>query len=111
MPTVKLADLGAAFDFVSFGSPYENNAYISRATGEIFWESEYLDDDEQDLPADLGNLDDYIAVPHKTELGLGKRLVLRFVGREIPEDYEEVKNIFSREGGVLPIQSAIGAKE
>jgi hypothetical protein len=99
MPTVKLGDLEAALMFVSSGSPNENNAYISRATGEIFWESEDLGIDDQELPADLGNPDDYIAVPHKTELELGKRLILRFVDREIPDEYDEVENIFRHKGG------------
>jgi hypothetical protein len=98
MPTVKLGDLEAAFMFVSAGTPFETNAYISRATGKIFWESEDLDDDEQERPADLGNPDGYIAIPRQTELELGQTLVLRFVSHEIPEEYEEVENIFRHKG-------------
>lgn len=95
--TLKYSDVEEAFDFVSFGTPYTHNAYISRATGEIFWESEFMDDEEE-LPEDLGDPDRYIYVPHKSELDLGKRLVLRFVAQELPDDYGEVEAIFSHEG-------------
>ena len=97
MIKVKFSEIEEAFDFVSSGSPYTHNAYVSRDTGEIFWESERVES-EADLPPDLGEPERYIYVPHRTELDLGKRLVLRFVNRELPDDYPEVEDYFHGDG-------------
>jgi hypothetical protein len=45
-------------------------------------------------------LDDerYLAIPHRNELDLGKRLVFAFVARCLPDDADEVRRIFSRRG-------------
>jgi hypothetical protein len=94
---VKWADLGLAFDFVSAGGLGENEAYLDRQSGKIYWRSDYADPAEEPLPH---NLDDerYVAIPHKNELDLGKPLVFDFVGQFLPDDYEEVRRIFSRKG-------------
>ena len=42
--------------------------------------------------------DDYIAIPHKTDLDLGKPLVIEFVRNHCPELRESVNAIFSRRG-------------
>ena len=98
MISVHYSDLLQAFEFVSFGSPYSHSAYISRATGEIFWESELMEEDEE-LPEDIGDPDKYITLPHKNEFDLGKRLVLRFCAGELSdEDYDKVEDIFTRKG-------------
>jgi hypothetical protein len=97
MPSVKFSDLQEAFEFVNFGSPYTHNAYISRTTGEIFWESEMMDGEEEP-PKDLGEPEHYIEIPHKNELDLGKRLVFRFVSSDLEEDYDEVEDVFRHKG-------------
>ena len=74
-----------------------NSAYISRKTGEIFWESDLIDKEEK-VPEDLGDPEHYIEVPHKRELDLDKRLVLRFVARNLPQEYEDVEEIFGHKG-------------
>ena len=40
----------------------------------------------------------YISIPDKRELDLGKPLVLDFAREFLPDDYEEVRQIFSRRG-------------
>ena len=40
----------------------------------------------------------YIAIPDKKELDLGKPLVLDFAREFLPDDYDEVRHIFSRRG-------------
>ena len=97
MPSVRFADLVMAFDFVSSAAMFESNAYISRNTGEIFWVSDAIDD-EEDLREDLEDSERYIEIPHKNELDLGGRLVLRFVHGELPNLYDEVEKIFRHEG-------------
>ena len=93
---VKFDDLLMAFEFVSVGAPAENEAYICRETGTIHWHSESADIEEE-LPDDVDS-DRYIAVPHKNELDLGKRLVLQFAAEHLPDEYDDVRQIFSRHG-------------
>lgn len=109
MLTIKYSDVEEAFDFVSSGTPYTHNAYISRSTGEIFWESELMDEEEQ-LPEDLGDPDRYVYVPHKNELDLGRRLVMRFVAQELPDDYGEVADMFSRAGAYSRYKALLGRR-
>ena len=67
---VSFSDLQLAFEFVSGGGTGENEAY----------------------------LDQYISIPHKRELDLGKPLVLDFAREFLPDDYDEVHHIFSGRG-------------
>ncbi len=97
MPSVKLSDLMMAFEFVSAAAPFENSACISRRTGEIYWVSDLIDE-EEDLPEDLEDPEQYIEIPHKNELDLGRRLVLGFVRRSLPDSYDEVEDIFRSKG-------------
>ena len=91
-------DLETAFQFVSFGAPTENQAFISRETGKIFCKSSSYTDEDEELPDDIDEPDLYIEIPHKTELGLGRRLVFDFVASELPGDYDTVERYFRRRG-------------
>jgi hypothetical protein len=93
---VSFSDLQLAFEFVSGGGMGENVAYLDRQSGKIYWHSEFEDNDEE-LPSDIDD-EKYISIPHKRELDLGKPLVLDFAGEFLPDDYEEVRHIFSRRG-------------
>ena len=39
--TVEFNEIVLAFDFVSFGQPYEHQAYLNKETGKIYWESAF----------------------------------------------------------------------
>ena len=93
---VNFSDLQLAFEFVSSGGMGENEAYLDRQSGKIYWHSEFGDNDEE-LPDDIDD-EKYTAIPDKRELDLGKPLVLDFARGFLPEDYDEVRHIFSREG-------------
>jgi hypothetical protein len=49
------------------------------------------------LPDDIDD-EKYISIPDKRELDLGKPLVLDFAREFLPDDYDEVRRIFSRRG-------------
>jgi hypothetical protein len=66
MVTTKYDDLSAAFDFVSFGAPFEHRAFVSRDTGAVYWISEANPIDEEDVPDDLETSDRYVAIPTRT---------------------------------------------
>jgi len=89
-------DIENAFLFVSMGQMYENQALISTQTGKIYYISEYGDSD--DLPDDIEESEDYIDIPHKYELDLGKSLVFDFVSERIPDELDKVSHIFRRKG-------------
>src|SRR6516225_9144575 len=93
---VSLSDLRLAFEFVSSGGMGENEAYLDRLSGKIYWHSEFGDNDEE-LPDDIGD-EKYILIPDKRELDLGKSLVLDFARKFLPDDYDKVRHIFSRRG-------------
>jgi hypothetical protein len=85
-----------AFLFVSSAPPFENTAVINRKTGESFYASLMSDYDE--LPEDVDESDDYIGIPHKNDLDLGKPLVMEFVRERCPEEVDRVLAIFGRRG-------------
>jgi hypothetical protein len=93
---VSFLDLLLAFEFVNSAGMGENEAYLDRQSGKIYWHSEFGDNDEE-LPDDIDDKK-YILIPDKRELDLGKPLVLDFAREFLPDDYDEVRRIFSRRG-------------
>jgi len=93
----KFQDIWEAFEFVSSGDPTENEAFLSRETGVIHWHSEYADGVEE-LPSDIGEENKYFSIPHKQDLGLGKRIAIRFAEDFLADDLGKVREIFSRRG-------------
>ena len=90
-------DLSAAFDFVSFGAPFEHRAYISMDTGTIYWIAE-LNPTDEEVPDDVEESDRYIAIPHKNDLDLGSHLVFRFAAEQLPDQYRLVEGFFRHRG-------------
>jgi hypothetical protein len=98
MVAVRHDDLSMAFDFVSYAAPMEHSAYVSLDTGKIWWTSDSNDAFDEEIPDDLEMSDRYLAIPHKNELDLGRRLALRFVAQELPGRYGQVEGFFRRQG-------------
>ena len=98
---VSFSELQCAFEFVSSGGMGENEAYLDRRSGKIYWHSEFGDNDKE-LPDGIDD-EKYTAIPDKRELDLGKPLVLDFAREFLPEDYDEVRRIFSRRARLPPI--------
>ena len=95
--SIKLSDLELALEFVSTGAEAECEAYLEIQTGTIYWKS-VLADIEEPLPDDIEDGENYLSIPHKKALGLGKPLVLKFCREYLPNDLEEVVAIFGRRG-------------
>ena len=89
-------DILEAFEFVSFGSMYEHQAFLDKETGKVYYHSDF-DDEEEELPEDIDD-EKYIAIPHKNELGLGKKLVLDFAHQYLPDEAAMIYAIFNRKG-------------
>ncbi|MEX3814388.1 hypothetical protein AB3X96_29645 [Paraburkholderia sp. BR13439] len=99
-----------AFDFVSSAGPMEHNAYVSLDTGKIWWTSDSNDAFDEEFPDDLETSDRYLAIPHKNELDLGRRLALRFVAQELPARYEQVEGYFRRQGAYARFKGLLERK-
>lgn len=90
---VKLDDLLAAYEWVSSSSPTDNDAFVSRVTGNIHWSSNTIELDDE-LPEDIEDGSIYLSVPHKHDLNLGKHLALTFAEEFLADAYQTVAGIF-----------------
>jgi hypothetical protein len=107
---VNAADLSNAVEFVSFGEPFENSAYICLDDGKIYWRSASAGLEDEDLPEDLGSSDCYLEVPRKNDLDLGRRLALAFVNKELPDDADTVAAFFRRRGAYRRFKELLNAR-
>ena len=108
---VSLKVLMDAFVFASFDGMGEHQAFVCRRTGKIYEHSEALDEDDQEpLPDDLEDSDDYLVIPDKRELDLGKPLVLNFASEFLPNDFDEVRRIFSRRGAYAAFKDLLARR-
>jgi hypothetical protein len=97
MPAVKWSELIEAFEFASFGSLTESQAFIDLDTGSVHWISDGINLEEE-TPADLENSDRYLALPHRNDLDLGRRLALSFADQRLPSDFDRVLDYFRKRG-------------
>ena len=97
MVTVIFRDLLDAYEFVSSAAQYESNAFVNLDTGAVFCTSNAIELDDEP-PEDLETSDRYLAIPHKNDLDLGRRLVMIFADDELPNEVRKVAEIFSRKG-------------
>jgi hypothetical protein len=65
--SVSYGELSSAFEFVSSGSPFENEAYTGIDIGTIYFVSNIADNFE-DVPDDLETSYNYISIPPKNDL-------------------------------------------
>ncbi|HEX9173704.1 MAG TPA: UPF0158 family protein [Telluria sp.] len=95
MPTVHLDDLENAMILVSDSSEGAE-AWVQRSTGAVYVKSDLGDEEEQ--PDDLGTTDDYVEVPNQRDLDLGNAMAFAFTEAEMPQNYDRVREIFSKKG-------------
>jgi hypothetical protein len=103
---VSFQKLSEAFLFVDVDGA-GNAAYVCRETGEIYWESSLIDTDEEPLPDDIEDGEKYLTVPNRRDLDLGKPLALAFARQFLPENYDDVRDIFDRRGAYRKFHSLL----
>lgn len=96
---VSFQDIRNSFEFVEGGGG-QHEAFLCRRTGKIYWRSEMsdLDELEDEMPDDIEDDEKYVAIPDKRELDLGKPLVLDFAREFLPDNFDEVRYMFSKRG-------------
>lgn len=104
---IDFSDIEDAFLFVSSSLPFENIAVLNKKTGDIYYKSEMSGVDE--FPDDIES-DDYIDVPHKNDLNLGRDLVFNFVAGHLPEQMENVRQIFRAKGAYSRFKSLLDSQ-
>ena len=110
MVTIKYDDLSAAFDFDSFGAPFEHRAFVDLDTGAIHWVSESNPIDDEELPDDLEESDRYLPIPHKNDLDLGNSLALRFAEEQLPHRYADIAAFFRHRGAYARFKELLAAE-
>lgn len=108
MNPVELSELADALEFVSGGALTEHRAYLSLATGAIYWVTESGAIDE-DAPDDLDEAGRYLEVPTKSDLGLGRPLALRFAEDRMPNEYPRVRQFFAHRGAYARFKDLLEA--
>jgi Uncharacterised protein family (UPF0158) len=94
---VATSELLTAFEFASMGESSGNQAFVSVKTGKTYIVSEDMDLDEE-IPEGLETSDDYLCLPNKRDLGLGRDLVFSFVEEKLPDEWDIVREFFRRRG-------------
>ena len=110
MTPLSFDDLESAFHWVSGLGPFENSAYVSRATGQIYWVSEETKVNEV-VPDDLEDGTLYIAVPHKNDLDLGRNLVFEFAEEHLADDMHKVRSFFFKRGAYSRFKDLLEYRE
>lgn len=101
--SVLLDDLETALDFVGNGLE-DREAFVDRNTGAVLLVGSDLDDAPE-------NLEDarYVAVPPRSDLDLGRALVLRFASERWPEQIAHLQAVFSRSGAYRRFKDLLDA--
>jgi hypothetical protein len=106
---VAFSDLLLAFEFASFGAPYEHEAFLCKQSGQIYWHSDF-DGEFDELPEDIEEPGKYVRIPHKNELDLARALVFAFAKQRLPRELDEVERIFSRRGAYARFKDLLDRK-
>jgi len=106
--TASFPEILLGYEFVDEGGG-QHEALLCRQTGKVYWRSEAsdLEEFENELPDDIEDSEKYIAIPDKKELGLGKPLVLDFAREFLPDDFDEVRYIFSKRGAYQKFRALV----
>jgi hypothetical protein len=108
MPT-SFQDILTAFEFVDT-TVATNEAFLCLRTGKIYSRSDCYDDADglnDEMPDDIDDEEKYIAIPGKRELDLGMPLVLDFAREFLPDDFDDVRDIFSRRGAYRKFRALV----
>lgn len=94
---VAFKELVEAFELASMAS--ETQVFINIKTGKIIFLADDLDmESDEEVPDDIETSDDYLRLPDRNELNLGRDMVFSFVQKELPTEWDTVRNYFRKSG-------------
>ena len=99
MAKIKFKDIKDAFEHISFAPMYSITAFLNLQTGEIHFFSDDFEHEElsENIDDFLDN-ENYIEIPHETELNLGSNIVFKFTSIHLSGEIEKVHQFFRRKG-------------
>jgi hypothetical protein len=103
---VTFETLESALEWSSSAAPFENQALLSRTTGELFLRSLQGEFGEE-LPDDIEDGTAYVAVPHKNDLDLGRSLVLGFTEENAPTHLRTIESFFRQRGAYAKFKALL----
>ncbi|MPZ33322.1 MAG: hypothetical protein GEV13_20410 [Rhodospirillales bacterium] len=97
MPT-SFAELIDALEIASLSNSGECQAFVCRQSGKIYCRMDplYVGELDEELPDDLDDDEKYVQVPDKRALDLGKPLVMDFTRAVLPQDLDDVRDMFRK---------------
>ena len=100
------SELLDAYEWVSSGeiAAVPCAAYVHKRTGHIYWCGDGVDDE---LPEDIEDGSQYITVPSKRDLNLGRDLALRFAEEFLPQQLNSVYTFFRKSGAYSHFKSLL----
>ena len=107
---LKYEDLLDAYEWVSADPTMQNSAFVNRQSGSVHLETDEIDGGDE-LPGDIEDGKKYIAVPHKSDLQLGKAIVFDFVEDYLPEEIDKVAQYFKRPGAYSKYKDLLERKQ
>ena len=97
MAKFSFSEIEDAFMFVNSAGYGMNSAVLCKDTGKILYRSDMAGIDEIEDEDDI-DWEQWIDIPHKNDLDLGRNLVFGFVEEHLPDEYERVRQMFRRSG-------------
>ena len=110
---VSIGDITEAFESANTdGNMGEFLAFVCKRTGKIHYQTDFLDAAEtnDELPDDINDEEKYVALPDKSELGLGKPLVLDFARQFLPGDFDDIRYFFSKRGAYSKFKAVLARR-
>ncbi|RQO82885.1 hypothetical protein [Acidovorax sp. FJL06] len=97
MTTAKFSDILDGYEFCTVGDLLDTQAFVSLESGTVHIVSGDMELDEEAPPEDI-ETGPYLALPGKSELGLGWALAIEFSEQAIAADASSVRDFFRRRG-------------
>jgi hypothetical protein len=108
MTTIALNDLLHAVEYVTAGGESSTvEAWVCMASGRLIFRDDQSEgqlywgndpDDRDGVPDDPDGMEEFVPVPSRRDLDLGRALALRYVSQHLPDDYETVELTFRSPG-------------
>ncbi len=67
--------------------------------------------DEEEISEDIHNSDRYLPVPDKRDLDLGKQLAFDFAAQYLAQHYDDVRDMFRRQGAYRRFKDFLERKD
>ncbi len=100
-------EIEEAFNFMSHGYYGDHMAMVCRSTGTVCWCT--ADGENDDIPEEAYESDDWITVPDFKDLRCGQNLVFDFVDERIPADIAQIHSMFRKSGAYARYKDLLGA--